>query len=186
MALSADAFLEPGNAREIQKRIRAVAAGEAPVSAGVLTKRVVQSFGIARAGSRIQAHMQQLLQKVNLPTTVQEDQVFYWNKEQNPAEYPLYRVGGGRDVREIPLEELANAACAVLREQISMAREDLLRETGKKLGLTRLGGNATAWLEASVDYAMAHNLLTQDAAGSCILTPQGAARAEATQKAFKK
>lgn len=46
---------------------------EAPVSLSMLTKRVVQNYGIARAGSRILGHLNTILRKMNLQTKTQED-----------------------------------------------------------------------------------------------------------------
>ena len=90
--LSADAFIEPWNERDIQSKIQLVINAEAPVSLSVLTKRVVQSYGIARAGSRIQGHLNTILRKMNPQTTTQEDTVFFWKKDQKPDAYIGFRV----------------------------------------------------------------------------------------------
>ncbi len=166
--ITADEFVEPRHSRTIQSRIKQVIEAEAPISAALLTKRVVQSFGISRAGSRIQSHMDGILRKMALPITAQSGTLFYWRADQDPETYPDFRVGE-RDVRDVPVQEVANGVCAVLREQISMSQEDLLRETAKKLGYTRLGGNVLTALEQGVRYAETHHRITLGTNGCYIL-----------------
>jgi len=186
--LSADAFIEPWNERDIQSKIQLVINAEAPVSLTMLTKRVVQSYGIARAGSRIQGHLNTILRKMNPQTTTQEDTVFFWKKDQNPDAYIGFRVSGDgdnrRDVRDVPVQEIANAIYAVLYEQISMGQEDLLRETANKLGYTRLGNNVLSALTLGIQYAQTQGGITTGTNGTFVLSAGGTARAEATLNNF--
>ena len=100
-----------------------------------------------------------------------------------PEEYLLFRVSGEgdsrRDIRDVPVQETANAMYMVLFEQISMSREDLLRETAAKLGYTRLGTNVVALLTQTIGYAGSMGTITTGTNGAIILSPEGTARAEA-------
>ncbi len=184
--LSAENFLEPRYEKTIRQRIEQVIKAEAPISAGLLTRRVVQSYGIARAGSRLQAHMTGLLAKMTLNVDAQG---FYWRRNQEPEAWPGFRVNGTdedhRDVRELPVQEVSNAICTVLYEQISMIQEDLLREAAKQLGYTRLGGNVLSTLEAGLQYAEAHHFVTTGENSVYLLTGGGMSRAEETAKWFQ-
>ena len=187
-ALSAEAFIEPQRKRNIQKSIEMTIAYESPISLSLLTKRVVQSYGIARAGSRIQGHLNEILQKMHLQTTVQDGNVFYWKKDQNPDAYVGFRVSGDgdnrRDIRDVPVQEIANAIYTVLYEQISMSQEDLLRETANQLGYTRLGSNVLSALASGIQYAQSQGGITTGANGALVLSNGGTARAEATRNSF--
>ncbi|MBQ8238547.1 MAG: DUF3320 domain-containing protein [Oscillospiraceae bacterium] len=182
-SLCAEEFTDSRYVAMLKKKIRAVIDAEAPVSAGLLTRRVVQSCGITRAGSRIQAHMNAILGKMNLPVTPQGDALFYWRSDQDPDSYAIFRTAGEgesrRDIRDVSRQEAANAVCAVLHEQVGMGMEDLLRETGRKLGYTRLGGNVQSALEAGVAHALARGFIAWDS-DTCVLTPAGTQRAEET------
>ncbi len=184
--LSAENFLEPRYEKAIRQRIEQVIKAEAPISAGLLTRRVVQSYGIARAGSRLQAHMTGLLAKMALNVDAQD---FYWRKNQEPEAWPGFRINGTdedhRDVRELPVQEVSNAICTVLYEQISMIQEDLLREAAKQLGYTRLGGNVLATLETGLEYAQAHFFVERNDHGAFLLTGSGMSRAEETARWFQ-
>ena len=187
--LSAEDFVQPRYVKDIQKRVERVIKAEAPVSVAMLTRRVVQSYGISRAGSRIQSHMQGILSSMALQTTSQSDSVFCWRADQIPGEYALYRVSGEddshRDVRDVPVQEVANAICAVLYEQISMGQEDLLREIARKLGYTRVGGNVLQVLEEGLRYAAGCGRIALGTNGTYILSETGTVRAEQTLQSFQ-
>lgn len=89
-----------------------------------------------------------------------------------------------RDVRDVPVQEVANAIYTVLYEQVSMGQEDLLRETAKKLGYTRLGGNVLSALALGIQYAQAQGGITTGTNGTFVLSSGGTARAEATLHSF--
>ena len=181
--LSAEAFIDPWNERDIRRKIQLVIDTEAPVSLAMLTKRVVQSYGITRAGSRIQSHLNTILRKMRPKTTTQENTVFYWKNDQNPDGYVGFRASGDgenrRDVRDVPVQEVANAIYAVLYEQISMEQDDLLRETASKLGYTRLGNHVLSALASGIRYAQDQGGITTGTNGTFVLSSLGTARAEA-------
>ncbi len=181
-------FTEPRYQRKLLGLITKLLEKEAPVCHQILMKRVTQSCGISRAGTRIQGHINALIRSLELPTTQQEDITFYWQKDQEPRSYVTYRVNGEeenrRDIREIPKEEIINALCLVLYEQISMSREDLFRETANALGFTRLSSNVIAAMEQPMIYAVGTGILTTDSNGHFVLTPHGTTRAEATLQSF--
>lgn len=186
--MTADEFVEPRRECGIKRTIETVIKEEAPISLPMLTKRVVQSYGITRAGSRIQGYLNTLLGKMRLRTTTQDGIVFYWKKEQNPDSYVGFRRNAEgdsrRDARDVPVQEVANAIYVVLYEQISMGQDDLLRETANKLGYTRLGSNVLTALALGIQYAQAQGGITTGANGTFVLTADGTARGEATLNCF--
>ena len=59
-----------------------------------------------------------------------------------------------------------------------MGHEDLIRETAKKLGYTRLGGNVNSSVAAALGYAEYTGLIIPSTNGAYILTPQGKEQAQ--------
>ena len=179
--LSPEEFTDVRYVPEIRKRIEAVIAAEAPVSVPMLTRRVIQSFGISRSGSRIQSHMDSILKRMSPKMTMQENTMFCWRQDQDPADYAGYRFSGDgdsrRDVRDVPVQEVAGAVYSVLYEQLSMGREDLLRQTANKLGYTRLGANVVAAMASGIRFAAAQCGITTGSSGAITLTDIGTARA---------
>ena len=189
IAVSPEDFIEPRHAKGIRRAIETVIAQEAPISSALLVKRVVKSYGITRAGARMQAHIQSILEKMPLLATGQLGKIFYWRKDQNPNAFCGFRVNGEgenrRDVGEIPVQEIANAVYTVLYEQVSMGQEDLLRETAFQLGFARLGSNVIPALSLGLRYALEQGGITPGANGALILSAGGTARAEDTIKSFR-
>lgn len=171
----------PSMTRVIQSRIEAVLAVEAPISETLLTRRVLQSFGISRAGSRIQARMDEIYRRMRLKKTIHNGVVVFWNNEQDPNTYVGCRYSGSeiRDIRDVPVQEIANAICAVLHEQISMGSDDLVREAAKKTGYTRIGSNVANSLQSAIRYAENQKYIELSSNDRYLLTKEGNTRAEA-------
>ena len=110
---------------------------------------------------------------MNLPQTEQEGTRVYWNRDQDPAAYKGFRASGTgdskREAKDVPLEEGVNALCQVLTEQISLSEEDLIRESGKLLGYTRLGTQVEAMLCAALNRALNQGRVTKGQGGKWIL-----------------
>ena len=177
ISLSADDFVQPACKKMVKDAVKSVIETEAPVSEARLSHRVIQSFGITRSTAKIQNHLSELIASLALPSTIQYEDRFIWKKDQNPDEYILIRRNGEgdckRDVKEIPQQEAANAVCLVLHEQISMSRDDLVRESAKLMNFTRLSSNVSAVFEAAVQSAESKGLIATDENGTCRLSESG-------------
>ena len=143
--MSAEDFITPTyrHRTNVVNKINKVLDTEAPISENLLMRRVVQSFGIARSGSRIQMFMRGIFRSMNLKTTVQNGDKFYWRANQAPEAYRGFRENvegeNKRDAKDIPVQEAANAVCRALEEQFSLPSEDLVRAAANLMGIQRLG-----------------------------------------------
>lgn len=141
--LSAEDFIQPMHRNRIKEKIQRVIMMEAPVCESLLIRRVVQSFGITRAGSRIQTHMMQVLNSGNFASVKSDGQHIYWRTKQELELYIGFRASGTgaakREARDVPVQEASNAICRVLYEQISLLEDDLIREAARLMGYTRSG-----------------------------------------------
>ena len=171
----------PSMTKVIISRVEAVLADEAPISETMLTRRVLQSFGISRAGSRLQARMNDIYRRMRLKKTIQDGATVFWNPEQDPKTYAGCRYSSSeiRDIRDVPVQEIANAIYVILYEQISMGPDDLVREAGKRIGYTRMGSNVAASLQSAIHYAEREKRIVRSSNGTYVLTNEGTARAEA-------
>ena len=141
--LSPEEFLLPQNASRIARKIAQAVNEEGPLSRGLLCTRVLQSFGISRMGSRIERTMTEILSRFSFLKTEQNDVVFYWPADTQPGRWECYRTtddpGLRRDAADLPAEETASAVRDVLRQQIALPAGDLVRESAKLMGYSRLG-----------------------------------------------
>ena len=73
------------------------------------------------------------------------DRSFLWNAGQDAERYRRFRVPTEEDAEtfreaaEIPIEEVANAAAALLKVHVSLPLTDLARETARQFGFERMG-----------------------------------------------
>ena len=131
-------------------------ATEAPISKKSLYRKLNAIWGITRLGSRSEAVLEAALARVQKQEVVYNDNIFYWLIDQDPNEYEGYRVddisegGFKRSMDDIATVEVINALLEVLDEQISLSKDDLVRETARKFGYTRLG----SVIDTSVSYAI--------------------------------
>ena len=182
ISLSAEDFVQPSCKKIIKDAIKAVIESEAPVSEARLSRRVIQSFGITRSTPKVQNRLSQLVDSLELQSTIQYEDRFIWRKDQNPDEYAFVRANGEgddkRDVKEIPVQEAANAVCLVLHEQISMSHDDLVRESAKLMNFSRITANVNAAFDAAVQYADSKGFLSTDENGNLRLSDSGSEYAE--------
>ena len=187
MDMTADQFLDDGNLMNTRVRIRAVVEQEAPIARDVLVRRVLRSCGISRAGERIQNHMTAMLDYMGLQKTNREGEgVFFWSPGQDSDAYMGIRCCGtgedSRNAEDICTQELVNAVCIVLDDQISMSREDLVRESAKLLGYHRITDHIKCIMERAIEMAAAWGLLEPGKENSPVLTLKGTERAQLIRK----
>ncbi len=149
-SMSPDEFIVPTyqHRNNVAGRVMKVIEKEGPISASLLTRRVVQSYSISRAGSRIQQFMDGLYRAMGLVSTTQGGDIFYWKSTQNPSTYREFRANGEddnkRDARDIPIQEAANAVCRALEEHFSLPKDDLIRAAANQMGISRIGTTVSA------------------------------------------
>ncbi len=146
---------------------------EAPISRKALYRKVLSAWNINRLGGKAESRLDQMLMSLALTTTNDGSNVFYWRKDQIPDEYAVYRtedtLGSKRSMDEISSYEIANAIREVLEEQISLLRKDLIKETAKKFGYTRLGAVIENTIDHAIDRAKDRELISEDDSGKFIL-----------------
>ena len=130
---------------------------EAPVSRSVLFRRTSSSVGIARTGSKLAAYYDALLRSRRYPSTSMDGLVFYWNKDQDPDSYNVYRIGSDREALDIAPEEVMVAICEVLDQQGALPEEDLLRQTAKCFDFSRMGDNVILSMTRGLELALKKN-----------------------------
>ncbi len=151
---SSDEFLSFSNKRKILAQIEQVLQTEAPVSKNLLSKRVLNAWGISRNGARINAYFEILFAEVNMQQVTHRQAVFCWRSEQQPSSYSIYRSAKKdaekREADDLPPEETANAARQVLKAQIALSKDDLVRETAKLFHFSKVGNNVDAAMRKGI------------------------------------
>lgn len=151
---TSEEFYATKNLAKISAAANAILQREAPISRKLLMRKVLNTWGISRGGSRVDKIFASAVSSIDKVITSDGDQIFFWKKDQVPEEYEIYRTedqeGNKRSMDDIPSQEILNGIVEVLIEQIGLSEVDLIRETAKKFGFSRLGNV----IETTVKYAI--------------------------------
>ncbi len=140
---------------QMMEQITAILAVESPVKGEYLMRRLMGIWGLKVLNKRVQTHFEQLFTRMQLHrSSVSEGDYTLWSSEEQAANYGIYRIGGGREAKYIPIEELTLASYEVLQQQLAMPREDLQAQLIELFDL----GRKTKALRSSVDAGIAHAL----------------------------
>lgn len=137
-----DVYEESSSAALVQTLARIVEL-EAPITKGLAQRRLAEAFSLSRITERFRARFAQTIdaaQHAGLVAAIADD---LWSKALSPKHFTGYRVPGTdeqsqRDIEDIPLAELTNAADQTLAEQFGLPREELVREVARVFGSRRV------------------------------------------------
>lgn len=138
---SAENFNER-NISEISACVMNILRTEAPINRNVLTRKLASCYGIARVTQNVRAVAEKAAEECSAVVTKAGDNEFVWLSEQDPAAYnkcrAVYPDGFKRSLDEISPEEISAAIKLIITSQGSMEREDLIRETARLFGFSRV------------------------------------------------
>lgn len=161
-----DEFFDSRYTNKILEQINNVIEMEAPISQTLLSRRILNAWGITRLGVRLNSHLLSQYKRLNLKQTRQNGSVFYWRQDQEPENYDKFRVPGDdsdkRNADDLPKEEIVAGIREILYNQISLPEEDLVRETARLFGYARIGGNVEQAMKLGIEYALEKGIVTNN------------------------
>lgn len=137
------------SAKQVQEQLKQIIMVEQPITNTLLYKRVFQIWGLGRVTSRLQAFIDRLITD-SYKDPLSGSTAIYWEKEENSRNYKYYRINSKRDILDIPILEVMNAAEFVVEQQISLPFNDLKRRISQTLGFTRMGANLDSATENAI------------------------------------
>ena len=144
-------FFDSRHKKNILDMAREIMKIEAPISRSLLYKKILSVWGISRLGPRLDSYMEELLSFFH--TTRHEDQIFYWQSEEQCRHYTAFRTGI-RDAVDFSPEEVANAMKYILTNEISLPISDLSRLCAQLFGFARGGSNIDMAMHRGMDMAV--------------------------------
>lgn len=168
---------EPEASSVLAEQFRAVLDIEAPIERDLLCRRVLEAWGIGRFTKKIEERLLSILTELapttTTPATTESDaRVFVWGP-RDPSQYRLWRTPAsdddGREARDLPIEEIANAGESVLRDAFSLDVEDFVRELARRFGFARMGSQIESAMLAGIDRLVTSGRCKRD--GSRLLLP---------------
>jgi very-short-patch-repair endonuclease len=165
LSTTSEDFLQFSNGQKIKNQISQVLDIEAPITKNLLAKRLLSAWGISKLGARINAQFEKLLAESALTQTGKNGDIVFWKNTQHRDHYEGFRVmtiaGQKRDAEDIPAEEIANGVKEILTHQISLPKDDLVREASKLFGFARSGTNVENAMKKGIVKAVERGLVTE-------------------------
>lgn len=168
---TSDDFYQISCRPKIMNAIRDTIEKEAPISHKLLAKRVLESWGIARSGSKVESIIMDAIRSMRVKKTVTSGQKFYWKEDQEPDAYLVFREPSEQEKRtmdDICEQEVANAIYQIMENQCSLSEEDLIREVGKLFGFLRMGVVIEKSVKAGIQCAISRGLIEKSVDGEKI------------------
>lgn len=151
-----DRLPSPAAATSVTAVLRDAVQAEGPIHKVRLAKLVAEAFGLSRVAA---ARAQSILRCLPAEYTRIDDKACAWPIGVDPAEWRLARrsrVGDGRNIDHVPLDELANGMAIVAELGGGMHDDELKREALRLFGGVRM----TEGVVARMDQGLARGLKT--------------------------
>ncbi|NLT70413.1 MAG: DUF3320 domain-containing protein [Verrucomicrobiaceae bacterium] len=160
-------FYEASEIPTIRLAIDEVLAAEAPISESLLTARIRTQWGFKSSGKRIAKRVRSAVVASGARVVVHGADTFYWPADSDPERWNSFRVAGNdpldqRNAEDLPPEEIAAAAHAVLSTQLSLTKEGLVSETARLLGYRRTGRKVVERIDAGVELLVSRGIAETD------------------------
>jgi very-short-patch-repair endonuclease len=123
----------------IQNYILQIVKSESPIHIDQVCKRIVEYQGTT-LGSRIKGHIEYYIQSLkNSKQIISEHRFLWWNSKKidKARDYSYYPK---KDIEYIAPEELQLALISVIKESISIEKDELIVETARRLGFKATTG----------------------------------------------
>jgi len=154
-AMPPEAFDQMSYEHIIVRMIEEITAIESPVSLAQVARKICTQFNISRATQRVLTRVQNLAKKANVHIDERHHQIFFWCNADQIKDFSIFRKHTAelkRRPEDICPDEMANAAHAVLKTNISMSEEELLRHTAQYFGFARVGQNVAAAIQQGLTH----------------------------------
>jgi len=113
---------------------------ESPIHQDLVIIRISRHWGNARTGNRIREQLERAIRRAIDGGTVSRRGEFLWKPgRQVPDVRGRTRSGEVRSITHIAPEEIMEAFQMVLKSSLSLAQEELIRETARLFGYDRTG-----------------------------------------------
>ncbi|MDF1661319.1 MAG: DUF4011 domain-containing protein [Planctomycetota bacterium] len=159
-------YLDVNYTEPLRQFIQEVIEHEAPIHFQELLNRASSYWDIPRQIRSIKKRLRTILQHPLMVEQMEARGEFYWLKDCDPATYKVVRDfrsdGSLRKFSMICPEEVVAGARLVLERSISLPREQLVKDTAKILGFSRVGQKSKVRVETAIAQLIEQGQAKQD------------------------
>lgn len=134
-----------------ENQIEQIVSKESPIYIDLLLQRIIESWGLSRAGANIHRTIESTLNYMNGKSITYKDKVVWRGK---PKDIVPIRISNEnqRPFHLIPIPELGGLTVEILNNAYSIDREDLMLEMSKAFGFARRGERLQKHLVKAIEY----------------------------------
>lgn len=138
---------------------------EAPISKSLLFRKILKLWNTTRAGSKLNNYLTEIADSIPAITKTNSHQEFYWSEKINHENLQHYRDNSieKRVMEDIAPEEINLVIMEIMKHNLSVNREDLVRQTSRSFGFLKVGAQIDAVINFSIENLIDENKLTQSA-----------------------
>lgn len=156
--LTADELLKEEYRKEIKERISLIITEEAPIYKSLVKKRLLNSYGLKKCGTRIEKFLSPVFSDLENPFIKERGECLFLKEGTTFSDYRVSK----EQIRysyQIPFMEGANAIKAILEKNPDTSEADLINEFCKEFEYKRKGAQVVALFKGSLEY---HNKTKKD------------------------
>lgn len=150
------------NDAEVIKAIKAVVTAEEPISRQFLIKRVLNSYGLPKYGSKLEGKTSQLISACGFNSAEMLGNTYYF-KTDKYSSYDRYRVEESSSVRTSDTDftpyDVISLIKAILLDKVSMYSDELVGSVIRQLKVARSSDKLNAFILACIDEGVKSGLL---------------------------
>lgn len=151
--------------------LKKIIENEAPITESLLCKRIANYYGASRVTDNIRRTIRGVRNRLQ---HTKDGEVVYWKNNDFPKYFLKYRVVSEEepkiDFADIPMLEIANAICYLLKLNFAIPKENIIKETAKLMGYDRAGQNIRDRICNTINYAVNKNMISQGTNDCYVLT----------------
>lgn len=155
--------------------IGTVIESESPITESLLCKRLVYYFGASRVTDNVRKTVKYYRGK--FLNTKGNGEIVYWKNKNQINEFKKFRLFSDSEERidfaDIPLAEIENAVCGLLKLNFAMPKADLIRETPRLIGYERTGQIIKSRVEQAIQLCVENGMVEFGSNDCYVLTDKG-------------
>ncbi len=157
---NSETIFEFQNRNTIKQQIQSLVDTEAPISKSLLYKKVLKIWNTSRAGVRLDKHLEEILKEMTIVETIHH-QPFYWS---NNTTLDFYRSNDieKRNMEDIAPEEVIVALEEVVKNNLSIEEDELLRFLARTFGFAKVGKQIDTLLRYTIDTAVKKGVVKRE------------------------
>ena len=162
--VSGEYLFESENEKMILAKLIALVKVEQPIAKSFLIKRCLASYGILRTGTKINARMEELCQKLQVKKEMLNKTEFF-SFDDEPKLCEFFRHEDANSVKRSGFElspyEIIAAVKSILSEKISLFTPDLITETAKAIGIDKFSPDYVDTIKYSIKLGVSKAILVR-------------------------